>query len=155
MEIFVLITIFLLTLVYISFCITNLNIYHKGNIILKFNNDDETINKLILGTHDSLSSQINNFFSQFAKTQKFNLELQLKSGVRYFDLRFKIVDNMLIGYHAFINLNINHEQVFKTLINFLNNHPDNFIIIVLKNEDFKNHNLISNFLYNKIGRAHV
>lgn len=148
MEIFVLITIFLLTLVYISFCITNLNIYHKGNIILKFNNDDETINKLILGTHDSLSSQINNFFSQFAKTQKFNLELQLKSGVRYFDLRFKIVDNMLIGYHAFINLNINHEQVFKTLINFLNNHPDNFIIIVLKNEDFKNHNLISNFLYN-------
>lgn len=148
MEIFVVITLFLLTIVYMCFCITNLNIYNKGDIILKFNNNDETINKLLLGTHDSLSSQINNFFSQFAKTQKFNLELQLKSGVRFFDLRFKIIDNMLVGHHAFINLNINHEQVFKILIEFLNKNPNNYIIIVLKNEDFKDHDLISNFLYN-------
>lgn len=149
MEIFVILTLFVLTIIYLSFCLTNLNIYNKADIVLNFDNEnDEETNKALLGTHDSLSSKINNFFSQFAKTQKFDLELQLKSGVRFFDLRFKINNNMLVGYHAFIKLNINHEEVFKTFIDFLHKNPSNFIIIVLKNEEFKNHNLIAEFLYN-------
>lgn len=113
--------------------------------------DDKKINEVnIIGTHQSLTYKIKNLFSPFAKTQNYDLDFQLKKNVRYFDLRFKIENNKLEGYHNFVKLNINHEEIFKIFIDFLNNNPDQFIIIVLKNEEFKNHEAIIKFLDNYI-----
>lgn len=136
-----------LVLIYIIFFIKKTIKYFLPEKNIKLTN--KNINQIILyGTHNSLTYKINNFFSQFAKTQTLDLQSQIKYGIRFFDLRFKIIDNLLKGFHAFIDLNIDHIEIFNIFINFLKNNKDEFIIITMKNEEFKNHHLISEFLYN-------
>lgn len=137
----------LLVLIYIIFFIKKIIKYHLSEKDIKLTN--KNINQMLLyGTHNSLTYKINNYFSQFAKTQTLDLQSQIKYGIRFFDLRFKIIDNQLKGFHAFIDLNINHIEIFNIFINFLKNNKDEFLIITMKNEEFKNHNLVSEFLYN-------
>lgn len=138
----------IITIIYLCFCAKSLIKFFlpEKKII---STQQKKINELfLLGTHNSLTYRINNYFSQFAKTQNLNLELQLKYGVRFFDLRFKIIDNVLKGFHAFIDLHINHIEIFNIFLDFLKNNKNEFIIITLKNEEFQNHQLISQFLYN-------
>lgn len=143
---YILIFFFIITIIYIAFCLKSLQKFNISKLNIKM---DKQINEMfILGTHDSLSYKINNYYSQFAKTQNLNLDLQIKYGVRFFDLRFKIIDNMLKGYHAFIDLNINHIEIFNIFLSFLKQNIGEYLIISLKNEEFKDHNRISDFLYN-------
>lgn len=134
-------------LVFLHFYVYTQYEKEKRKIFYKKYDENKKINEInLIGTHNSLSYKIKGIFSPFAKTQNYDLDFQLKKNVRYFDLRFKIENNKLEGYHNFIKLNITHEEVFKTFINFLNNNPNEFIIVVLKNEEFKNHEAIIKFL---------
>lgn len=136
----------ILSLIYIIFLIKKIIKYFLPEKNVKL--ISKNINQIIIyGTHNSLTYKINNYFSQFAKTQTLNLYSQLKHGIRFFDLRFKIVDNLLKGYHAFIDLNIDHIEIFNIFIDFLKNNKNEFIIIIMKNEEFHSHNLISEYLY--------
>lgn len=147
--------IFLLLLIVIFIFFFNAYFYIEERVkfklpLLKYDEKKYLNEVKIVGTHNSLSYKIHNFFSPFAKTQNYDLKNQLKNNVRYFDLRFKIENNLLEGYHNFIKLHINHIEVFNTFIEFLNNNPDQFILIVLKNENFSNHIEIMSQLYDYI-----
>lgn len=144
-----LIIIFFNLFLHIYFYLKEINIfYRKYN---NFLNNDTKLNEIkLLGTHNSLSYKIKNILSPFAKTQNYDLNIQLNKNIRYFDLRFKIENNELQAYHNFIKLNINHKEVFNIFISFLKKNPDTFLIIVLKDENFNNHENIAKFLYEYI-----
>lgn len=101
----------------------------------------------ILGTHDSLSYNVDDIFSPFSKTQNLNILEQLYYNVRFFDLRFKIINKSLIAYHGITNMKIGYSEVFNEFIGFLENNKNQFIIIVLKDEEKINDERVMNFIY--------
>lgn len=98
-------------------------------------NDQDQINKVnILGTHDSLTYNINNYFSPFGKTQALDLKRQYNLGARYFDLRFKKVNKELLAYHGIINIGLTMSEVFDTFLDLIQE-SDSFIVLNIKEED--------------------
>jgi len=109
------------------------------------------LNQVILpGTHDSGSFDIEHgikipFIGEYtAKTQMLDILEQLNLGIRYLDIRLKVIDNMLKIYHGIlpckkINGNIVSDLLLSDVINdciiFLINHPSETIIIHLKKEE--------------------
>lgn len=105
--------------------VTNLN--YDENMLLKDVN--------ILGTHDSMSYNINNYFSPFAKTQNFDLQTQYNLGVRYFDLRFKKKENGdVVAFHGIVDLKIKREEIFEFFFNIIKKEKT-FIILNILFED--------------------
>jgi 1-phosphatidylinositol phosphodiesterase len=101
---------------------------------IKYKNDD-LINKVnILGTHDSLTYKINNYFSPFGKTQYLDLKKQYNLGARYFDLRFKKKNKELLAFHGIINLGMTISEAFDIFLELLKE-DDSFIILTIKEED--------------------
>ncbi|VEU73338.1 1-phosphatidylinositol phosphodiesterase precursor (plasmid) [Mycoplasmopsis gallopavonis] len=90
----------------------------------------------IPGTHDSAMFSgwgAKWFFGQaWAKTQSRNFQNQLKSGIRFFDLR--ISTDMWI-YHGNVGSNYDLKKVLKEFVTFLKAHPNEVILIRYKDEN--------------------
>lgn len=101
---------------------------------LKYKDEEQINNINILGTHDSLTYKINNYFSPFGKTQYLDLKTQYNLGARYFDLRFKKKNKELIAFHGIVNLGISISETFEIFLDILKE-EDSFVILNIKEED--------------------
>lgn len=100
-------------------------------------NEENRINDVnLLGTHNSLTYKIHNYFSPFGKTQSLNLQQQYNIGARYFDLRFKKINNELIAFHGVIDLGLNIKEVFDIFFTILKQN-NSFILLSVRKEESK------------------
>ena len=91
----------------------------------------------IPGTHDSCSFQIKgiaNIISYAAKTQSWNLEEQMKAGLRYFDIRLRSYYNTLHCFHGPVDLISKFDSVLKTAADFLEKNKSETIIMQIVSE---------------------
>ena len=128
--------------------------------------DDIYINKInIPGTHDSGTAHVYGGVSGYASCQDWQIDEQLKKGIRCFDIRLDIpgIDfedsdvSDLYLYHGVFPCTksiwwlprLNLEDVFEYCNNFLNSHPGETIILKLQNENGSSvvKNVLSNMYY--------
>lgn len=96
--------------------------------------DERTLQTLsIPGTHDS--GALYSFAGLFGKCQTLKIPQQLEAGVRFFDLRVRLVDNELRIYHNFVEQKASFEEVMDALSGYLRQNPSEFLIVSLKEED--------------------
>ncbi|XP_067108251.1 1-phosphatidylinositol phosphodiesterase-like [Osmerus mordax] len=97
------------------------------------NNDIELSKLFIPGTHDSLAL----YGGPAAKCQSWNLETQLKAGVRYFDLRvwniFNRPTKMILTHGLVIQFKL-LSSVFQDMVQFLTKYESETILIRIKPE---------------------
>lgn len=93
----------------------------------------------IPGTHDSLARHDTRPYTGTAQTQLHDIPSQLNDGVRFFDLRFSVIDYpknpRLRGHHGPIDQGIEAPQVFSQMLQFLKAHPSETVIVSLKEEN--------------------
>lgn len=95
--------------------------------------DDVNITSLsIPGTHDTMTyDMVKNIRLQ---CQSHNLSTQLNAGVRYFDIRGRLVNHTIGIYHSFSYTGYTFTDVALEMFAFLDAHPDETIIMRLKEE---------------------
>ncbi|NBJ47177.1 hypothetical protein C6N01_13275 [Enterococcus faecalis] len=85
----------------------------------------------IPGTHDSMS---NGPGGDIVQTQSKSLRDQLDSGIRFIDIRTRVIDNVLTIHHGSVYLNENFGGVLNYIIEFLNTNPSETVFMRLKQE---------------------
>lgn len=97
--------------------------------------DDVLLSSLTIpGTHDSCAYKIKgiaNIISYAARTQTWNIEKQLKAGLRYFDARLRLYNNTLHCFHGPIDLIDTFDVILKTLVDFLTEHKSETVMMQL------------------------
>ena len=91
----------------------------------------------IPGTHDSGAAR-SDFIGKFGQCQNLSIVDQLSIGVRFFDIRLKLLDGSLDVYHGFIDQQLTFETIRKACKDFLAEHPDEVILLCIKEEDEDN-----------------
>lgn len=86
----------------------------------------------IPGTHDS-GARVEPV-SGTAKCQDLTIAAQLEAGVRFLDIRCRHIDNAYAIHHGSIYQNLNFNDVLLACTGFLSNHPDETIIMSVKEE---------------------
>ena len=87
----------------------------------------------IPGTHDSGATR--SIFDVAGKCQDLSINAQLNIGVRFFDLRLQLVNNQFKIVHSFVDQKLTFKKVLKDLTSFIKNHPSEFLIISIKEEE--------------------
>lgn len=95
--------------------------------------DSVHLSQLVIpGTHDS--GAMLEPLAGLAATQDLTIAEQLDAGVRFLDLRARIVDDQFWLYHGAIDQDQAFADVFATMYAFLDTHPDEVIIASVKEE---------------------
>ena len=99
-------------------------------------NDKTPLNKLsIPGTHDTCTYAfigpkiLQYIIKLLGATQSWDLEEQLYSGIRFFDIRLGSDSNI---YHGILQTTSNFTHVLSSFVNYLNNNPSEGIIMRLQ-----------------------
>lgn len=85
----------------------------------------------IPGTHDSAAYT---YSWPFIATQTLNITAQLNAGIRYFDLRCGLRDNILEMVHGQAILNLRFEQVLADMYAWLAAHPSEALVAQIKRD---------------------
>lgn len=83
------------------------------------------------GTHDSAAFTIS---WPFVSTQKLDFRHQLDAGIRYFDLRCAIRDDIVEMVHGPTFLGLTLASVFETMYTWLSNHPSEALVVQIKRD---------------------
>lgn len=86
----------------------------------------------IPGTHDSGATH--SIFDVAGKCQDISISEQLAIGVRFFDLRLKMVNNKFVIVHSFVDQRLTFERVLKDMAEFVANNQSEFLIVSIKKE---------------------
>lgn len=130
------------------------DIYYK-DWMSKINDDTLLSNVSLLGTHDSMAYKSDLPFSSIVRTQTMNLNQQLNSGIRYFDIRLNYEnEEKFTIYHGSVNLGFSFDEVLDTLKDFLNHHPKEVVVMRVKQEnssvsDFEMWGTFNKYAYKK------
>ena len=100
---------------------------------MKTFSDDLSLRQIAIpGTHDSVATRSIGDLSGEAQT--LNLEDQLYTGVRFFDIRLKLQGSSLRGFHGIVDQKIGFDKIQKTFDTFLEKHPSETILVSIKDE---------------------
>lgn len=95
-------------------------------------NDDRLVSSLsIPGTHDSAAYTTP---WPFVSTQDLSIEKQLRVGIRYFDLRVGLRNDVPEMCHGLAFLGLKLSEVLKVMYAFLEKHPGEAIIVQIKQD---------------------
>ena len=98
--------------------------------------DEQKVSSLsIPGTHDAATGEGLYFFSELGVTQALSISEQWDNGVRAFDLRPAICDTTLHIYHGRLKTKISFSQALDTLLHKLTQHPTEFAIVLMREEN--------------------
>lgn len=86
----------------------------------------------IPGTHDS--GALYEPVAGTAKTQNLSIAEQLNAGVRFLDMRCRHFNDSFTIHHGAIYQHLNFDDVLEACRNFLDNHPDEVIVMSVKPE---------------------
>ncbi|CAI4216960.1 unnamed protein product [Parascedosporium putredinis] len=95
--------------------------------------DEVNITSLsIPGTHDTMTyDMVRNIRLQ---CQNYNLSTQLHAGMRYFDIRGRLVNHTIGIYHSYSYTGYTFTDVLLEMFAFLDDHPSEVIVMRLKEE---------------------
>lgn len=90
----------------------------------------------IPGTHDTMAYQCPNCggLINSVRTQRMDLETQLKSGVRMLDIRCRNIGSNFAIHHNNYFLGAYFDDVLRTVTNFLKTHPGESVLMRVKEE---------------------
>jgi len=89
----------------------------------------------IPGTHDTGASDIDfQKFPVFAQTQTLSVGEQLMAGIRALDVRCRHIGNKFAIHHDLIYLNLNFDDLLKSVTGFLARHPGEVVLMRIKEE---------------------
>ena len=89
----------------------------------------------IPGSHNSCSF----FGTVIARTQTWSITDQLLSGIRYFDIRLRLYENLLRLQHGITNQYAFFDEILGYFINFLKEYPKEIIFMAVQKE-YKDYN---------------
>ncbi len=87
----------------------------------------------IPGTHDSGATH--SIADVAGKCQALSIEEQLKCGVRFFDIRLKLVKDSFRIVHSFVDQKTTFLSVLNEMIRFLEENPSEFLLLSIKEDD--------------------
>lgn len=87
----------------------------------------------IPGTHDSGTAGVGILTRHYARTQKLSIAEQWDAGIRFFDLRPKLVGDKLKIYHGPANCHITLNEALSILKQKLEQNPTEFCIVMTNN----------------------
>ncbi len=88
----------------------------------------------IPGAHDAATGNGTKLDS-FARTQQLSLTEQFVAGVRAFDLRPSVDNDILKIYHGIVETNVTFEDALDELFDCLKAYPTEWIVVVIRHED--------------------
>lgn len=90
----------------------------------------------IPGSHDAATATFDMaIVRKFARTQVLTIADQLRHGVRAFDLRPAVVGGRLEICHGVFDTGVTFAETVNTMVRYLNMHPSEFIIVVVRHEE--------------------
>ena len=100
----------------------------------------------IPGTHDTMAYKISNtaplfdcqLLSDITLTQSMNLKTQLESGIRFLDIRGFLNNDRLQMHHGVCDLDSAFDEVLDTVLEFLEDHPSETILMKVAQENGDN-----------------
>lgn len=99
-----------------------------SELVIPGTHDSFAYDMMITGPNENNMPKIINFIINFwSKTQNKTIEEQLKMGIRYFDIRATKYENEFYTIHSLISIHI--DDVLNPIIEFVNNYPNEKIII--------------------------
>uniref|UniRef100_A0A6C0JAU1 Phosphatidylinositol-specific phospholipase C X domain-containing protein n=1 Tax=viral metagenome TaxID=1070528 RepID=A0A6C0JAU1_9ZZZZ len=112
---------------------------------LKELNENIFINDIsIPGTHNSLALR----GGCWSITQDISILDQMHLGIRYLDVRLKLIDNNLKVFHSVVDQCIDMDEVLKIVKSFLFKNPSEFILLSFQEEGVLNRAEFPNVLIN-------
>jgi 1-phosphatidylinositol phosphodiesterase len=93
----------------------------------------------IPGTHDSCAISM----VPYAGTQYLTITEQLDAGIRFFDLRCGLVDDVLYMYHGDIYLGLTLRDVLSGIYSWQDGHPSEAVITSIKQDHRTEHSTVS------------
>ena len=95
--------------------------------------DDARLNSLTLpGTHDS--GALYSLAEISGKCQSLSIDEQLKIGVRFLDIRLRLVNNKLKVVHSCTDQMTDFEEVLAHMTSFIRNNPSEFLLVSIKED---------------------
>ena len=95
--------------------------------------DNTKINDMTIpGTHDSGATH--SIFDVSGKCQDIDIETQLNIGVRFFDIRLKLVNDEFVIVHSFVDQDLKLREILNTFNDFITTHSKEFLIISFKED---------------------
>ena len=95
--------------------------------------DDAKLNSLTIpGTHDS--GALHSLAEISGKCQSLSIKEQLKTGVRFLDIRLRLVDNELKIVHSFVDQMTDFEDVLADMVAFICHNESEFLIVSIKED---------------------
>ncbi|WP_145518094.1 phosphatidylinositol-specific phospholipase C [Yersinia bercovieri] len=88
----------------------------------------------IPGTHDSAAYTLHRISFGYVRTQRWNIREQLDNGIRFLDIRCRLIKNVFTLHHGSFYLGLNFGDVLASCIKFLLDNPTEFIILSVKKE---------------------
>ncbi len=88
----------------------------------------------IPGTHDSATYNYSGLLAGFVVTQDLDLETQLDYGVRFLDIRARVIEDVLAIHHSNFFLNMFLGNVLNACREFLNDNPSETIFMSVKKD---------------------
>lgn len=96
--------------------------------------DATLINEMsIPGSHDSGATH--SIFDVSGKCQDMSIKNQLKVGVRFLDIRLRLVNDELTIVHSFVDQKTKFKNVLKDIDDFIQKYPSEFLIISIKEDN--------------------
>ncbi|CAG5073953.1 Similar to 1-phosphatidylinositol phosphodiesterase (Bacillus cereus) [Cotesia congregata] len=85
-----------------------------------------------IGSHSSAAYDEN--LNEHVKTQDMSISTQLESGIRVLDITVHLTNNTFVMHHYYFHLSITFDELLIEVQNFLENHPQELVIIFMQEE---------------------
>ena len=129
---------------------SNTPLIHKLDWMKDIPDNTKFSQMTIPGTHDSCSTH---GLCCCAWTQTWSLIEQMRAGLRYFDIRVRMIDNTLRAFHGFVDQIDTFDRILSYAFDFLDQYPTETIIYEVI-EEYERKNCTKSFteLYNEYAK---
>ena len=109
---------------------------------MEYIDEDAYVNEIVMpGSHDAGSYKM----VWLGETQQFNIEQQLKMGVRYFDLRVNKIDDEYVIFHSIIN-GVEFLPILESIKNFIIDNPTEVLLLDFQHFNGNSQNDVYKFI---------
>ncbi|MDR7875618.1 phosphatidylinositol-specific phospholipase C [Yersinia mollaretii] len=117
---------------------------NRKNWMGKLNDSMLLSNISITGTHNSAAIFPFMIPTGQIQTQLWDIDIQLNNGIRFLDIKCRLIEDVLALYHSDVYLNQNLSDILTSCLVFIKNNPTEFIILSIKQEgdDGKFHDVL-------------
>ena len=120
------------------FILTAKALYSQNNWLSKIDDNTPVANISVPGTHNSATGNGLKWGINIGVTQELNIDEQWDIGIRAFDLRPDIGKKDIYIYHSLLKTKITFREAVETIIKKLDAAPNEFAIIIMRQERFAN-----------------